>query len=140
MAAMFYDADFDADLSGWNVAAVTDMRMMFGYTSAFNADLSGWDVGAVQDMTEMFTHNNLSGCNRHRIEVRWGENLISSNYLYAPAGPCTDYCSAGLCGVNPDCAAGFYAAACPPGQLCSACPAEHSCAGGGAQPVRVSGS
>ena len=41
--------EFNADISSWNTAAVTDMGAMFSSASAFNQDLSSWDVMAVTD-------------------------------------------------------------------------------------------
>ena len=55
MSAMFRDApSFNAaDLSSWNVSAVTNMRSIFLLTP-FNGDISNWDVSSVTDMTAMF--------------------------------------------------------------------------------------
>lgn len=50
----FAPNDFTADISGWNVSAVTDMRFMFYNAVSFNADLSGWDVSSVTAMNNMF--------------------------------------------------------------------------------------
>jgi surface protein len=47
-------AVFNADLSGWDVSRVKDMKDMFKDCAAFNADLSGWNVSRVEDMTDMF--------------------------------------------------------------------------------------
>merc|ERR1711903_159723 len=48
-----------ADISGWDVSEVTDMRSLFSTAHNFNQDLSGWDVSAVTDMACMFAdaHN-----------------------------------------------------------------------------------
>jgi len=38
---MFYKAsEFNSDISGWDVSAVTNMNVMFGVTSVFNSDVS----------------------------------------------------------------------------------------------------
>ncbi|GMI00894.1 hypothetical protein TrLO_g12159 [Triparma laevis f. longispina] len=49
-----HDADlesvFDADLCGWDVSKVTNMKSMFEHAMSFTSDLSGWDVGQVRTM------------------------------------------------------------------------------------------
>ena len=40
-------AEFNGNLSRWQVGQVTDMRSMFYGATSFNGDLSGWDVGQV---------------------------------------------------------------------------------------------
>ena len=47
-------AEFNGNLSGWQVGQVTDMRYMFFGATSFNGDLSSWDVGRVTDMYGMF--------------------------------------------------------------------------------------
>ena len=47
---MFYLADFNHDISGWNVGKVTDMMQMF-HGHYFIQDVSGWDVSSVQSMS-----------------------------------------------------------------------------------------
>jgi len=91
----------------------------------------------VQDMGAMFRDTlSLSACNRHRIAAGWGDDLLATNYLLAPAGACASHCAAaGLCTAYPSCAAGFHGAV--DGRMCIACPADRSCAGGANQPVVV---
>ena len=56
----FYEASsFNSNLSNWNTAAVTDMRLMFFKASLFNSDLSEWNTTAVITITHMF-HGALS--------------------------------------------------------------------------------
>jgi surface protein len=56
MSRLFKDASaFNADLSGWDVSNVTDMSGMFENATAFNQDISGWDVSNVTDMAYMFS-------------------------------------------------------------------------------------
>ena len=47
-------AEFNGNLSRWQVGQVTDMRSMFEGATSFNGDLSGWNVGQVTDMDWMF--------------------------------------------------------------------------------------
>ena len=55
MQYMFFDvADFDGDLSEWNVSNVENMVATF-YGTSFDGNISGWDVSNVNDMNGMFT-------------------------------------------------------------------------------------
>lgn len=47
-------ADFNGDVSLWDVSNVTSMRSTFAYCSIFNRDISLWDVSNVTDMSFMF--------------------------------------------------------------------------------------
>ena len=47
-------AEFNGNLSRWQVGQVTDMRSMFYGATSFNGDLSSWDVGRVRNMSGMF--------------------------------------------------------------------------------------
>ena len=52
---LFYRAaNFNQDISMWNVSNVTDMRSMFGEASAFNQPLNNWNVSNVTNMNNMF--------------------------------------------------------------------------------------
>jgi len=50
---MFYESEFNGDISKWNVSNVTNMERMFEY-SKFNGDISKWDVSNVEKMKDMF--------------------------------------------------------------------------------------
>ena len=39
---MFYDSQFDGNISKWDVSNVTEMENMFGGSSKFNGDISNW--------------------------------------------------------------------------------------------------
>ena len=55
MSYLFFDeAEFNGNLSRWQVGQVTDMSSMFSGATSFNGDLSGWNVGQVTDMSYMF--------------------------------------------------------------------------------------
>ena len=45
---------FNANLSSWDTAKMTDMRGMFHEATAFNGDLSSWDTAKVTNMVAMF--------------------------------------------------------------------------------------
>ena len=58
MNSTFYDdAEFNSDISSWDVSSVTDMGNMFYSARAFNSDISSWDVGSVTDMNSMFEND-----------------------------------------------------------------------------------
>ena len=54
MTNVFYELDFNGDISQWDVSNVTDMGWMFGGCKSFNCDISNWDVSKVTDMFSMF--------------------------------------------------------------------------------------
>ena len=58
MFALFYNSDFNGNISNWDVSNVKDMECMFG-NSKFNGDISKWDVSNVKDMGEMFNESPL---------------------------------------------------------------------------------
>ena len=47
-------AEFNGNLSRWQVGQVTNMSYMFRGATSFNGDLSSWDVGQVTSMLGMF--------------------------------------------------------------------------------------
>ena len=63
MRDMFYLAPkfVGGDLSSWNTSKVTTMRAMFngGIGGMFNGDVSTWDVSSVTDMMSMFQRRHL---------------------------------------------------------------------------------
>ena len=60
MSGMFYNSNFDGDISQWDVSSVTDMSNMF-CKSIFNGDISQWDVSNVIDMSVMFSSSKFDG-------------------------------------------------------------------------------
>ena len=60
MEYMFYNSEFNGDISNWNVENVTNTRWMF-YNSKFNGDISNWDVENVTYMGCMFADSNFNG-------------------------------------------------------------------------------
>merc|ERR1719472_153493 len=81
MASMFsYASKFNADLSKWDVSAVTDMRAMFVRASAFNQDLSKWDVSAVTTMASMFYA--ASAFKRELSGVAWGHSKADKTDMF----------------------------------------------------------
>ena len=60
MSQMFYECQFNGDISKWDVSSVTNMSYMF-YGCQFNGDISGWDVSHVTDMNSMFESSMFNG-------------------------------------------------------------------------------
>jgi surface protein len=60
MDSMFNGAFFNGDISKWDVSNVTNMNFMF-MASKFNGDISGWDVSNVTKMNFMFYESECTG-------------------------------------------------------------------------------
>ena len=60
MDGMFEGSEFNGDISKWDVSNVKDMHSMF-YNSSFDGDISKWDVSRVKDMSYMFVGSPLEG-------------------------------------------------------------------------------
>ena len=60
MSYIFYDSNFNGDISQWNVSNVTVMCEMF-YASKFTGDISQWNVSNVTDMSCMFMFSKFNG-------------------------------------------------------------------------------
>ena len=54
MSYLFFNSNFNGDISTWDVSKVTNMHRMFMYCKEFNQDISNWDVSNVKDMMSMF--------------------------------------------------------------------------------------
>ena len=53
MSYLFYELDFNGDISNWDVSNVKSMMGMFLY-SPFNGDISKWNISRVNKMSGMF--------------------------------------------------------------------------------------
>ena len=53
MSWMFYQSDFNSNISKWNVSKVTNMKNMFVY-SKFNQNISNWKINKNCDTAGMF--------------------------------------------------------------------------------------
>ncbi len=60
MDGMFEGSEFNGDISKWNVSNVKDMHSMF-YNSSFDGNISKWNVSRVKDMSYMFVGSPLEG-------------------------------------------------------------------------------
>ena len=60
MTGMFYNSNFNGNISSWNVSNVVNMDAMFS-GSSFNGDISQWNVENVHDMARMFRKTAYGG-------------------------------------------------------------------------------
>ena len=74
-ACQFRDAPgFNADVSKWDAASVTNFRDMFNEVTSFNQPgISAWDVSAATDMGFMFWNTALlsDGCGKLQVYLAW---------------------------------------------------------------------
>lgn len=55
MSYLFYEkADFNGNISHWDVSNVTNMSWMFGFCEEFNSDISYWNTENVEIFSDMF--------------------------------------------------------------------------------------
>ena len=70
-SCLFYNSEFNGDISSWDVSRVKNMRFTFA-ASKFNGDVSKWDVSGAENMGSMFRHSkfrgNVSDWNRFSIK------------------------------------------------------------------------
>ena len=60
MYNMFQNSQYNGDISQWDVSAVTNMSSMF-FNSQFNGDISQWDISSAIDMNYMFYNSQFNG-------------------------------------------------------------------------------
>jgi surface protein len=60
MSGVFFDTNFNGDISKWNVSKVTNMNCMFSHSN-FNHDIGNWNVSKVTDMKGLFYRSNFNG-------------------------------------------------------------------------------
>ena len=54
MSELFFETDFNGDISEWDVSKVKNMSFMFYGCAIFNSDISNWDVSKVKNNGYMF--------------------------------------------------------------------------------------
>ena len=81
MECLFFNkAEFNGNLSRWQVGQVTDMSYMFSGATSFNGDLSSWDVGQVTGMICMF--NGATSFN-HQLGGAWSQSTASRTGMFS---------------------------------------------------------
>ena len=84
MSSLFFNkAEFNGNLSRWQVGQVTDMRSMFNGATSFDGDLSGWDVGQVTHMSYMF--RDATSFNR-QLGGSWSASTASQVQMFNGSG------------------------------------------------------
>lgn len=78
MSRMFFQSDFNQNISGWNVSSATDMNHMF-WQSDFDQNIGSWQIGAVTNMTNMFELVTLSTANYDAILIGWAAQTVQPN-------------------------------------------------------------
>ena len=80
MKKLFWETEFNGDISQWNVSNVTDMTAMFCSQKdsfyAFNGDLNNWDVSNVTTMENMF----MGACGANPSISKWDVSNVKDMY------------------------------------------------------------
>ena len=80
MKKLFWETEFNGDISQWNVSNVTDMTSMFCSQKdsfyAFNGDLNNWDVSNVTTMEMMF----MGACGANPSISKWDVSNVKDMY------------------------------------------------------------
>ena len=59
MEDLFYESNFNGDISKWDVSNVENMNYMF-QNSQFNGDISKWNISKVKEMFGMFYNSQFN--------------------------------------------------------------------------------
>ena len=95
MPQLFFNSNFNGDVSNWDVSNVTNMRETF-YSSYFTGDISNWDVSNVKDMTRMF-----AGSHFNNDISNWDvSNVTGMDYMFTKTNFNQDI---SLWNINPNC-------------------------------------
>ena len=80
MKRLFWETEFNGDISQWNVGNVTDMTAMFcsqkDSVYAFNGDLNNWDISNVTTMECMF----MGACGANPRISKWDVSNVKDMY------------------------------------------------------------
>jgi len=76
---MFFNSNFNSDISAWNVGSVTNMNQMFQSSQFNNSSLYNWDMSAVEDLGQMFYQSSFN-----QNIGQWNlSSAISIRYIFA---------------------------------------------------------
>jgi len=59
MNSIFYNSEFNGNISKWDVSNVTNMSLLF-CKSRFNGNISNWNISKVNNMISMFERSNFN--------------------------------------------------------------------------------
>ena len=81
-SCIFFNSQFNGDISKWDVSSVVNMGCSFS-GSKFNGDISQWDVSNINDMAYMFNNSkfnrNLSKWKPYNLKGK--ENIFKDSPL-----------------------------------------------------------
>ncbi|MEO9482936.1 MAG: BspA family leucine-rich repeat surface protein [Ekhidna sp.] len=79
MSNMFRLAsNFNQNISGWVVSNVTDMRQMFNGATNFNQDISSWNMESVNNVTGMLNNSGINRPNYDKILQGWASQNLNT--------------------------------------------------------------
>ena len=91
MSGIFYNSDFNGNISEWDVSNVINMAGMFVF-SRFNGNISEWDVSNVENTNCMFSfckckvywnletqEERINAIKKYKLKQKLESNLKSSN-------------------------------------------------------------
>ena len=85
MNGLFYQSEFNGNISGWDVSGVLRMAGMF-LGSQFNGDISGWKTKKVLDMHSMFRNSQFNG-DVSTLDV---SNVVNMAFMFENSRFCGD--------------------------------------------------
>ena len=75
MNNLFASAQFNGDISKWEVSRVTNMNSLFSFATSFNSDISKWDVSNTKQMPNMFWFATSFNCDISNWDVSSVEHM-----------------------------------------------------------------
>jgi len=76
LSGLFFNSDFNQDISRWDVSNVKNFESLFGYNTQFNQDISSWNTSNAINMKGMFTHAGAFNQDISSWDVSNVENMI----------------------------------------------------------------
>ena len=72
-------ANFNGDISRWDVSFVTEMFSMFDGAKSFNVDISQWNVSNVKDMSFMLDGSTSF---THQLGGAWSTSTATKTWMF----------------------------------------------------------